>query len=92
MAKKKKEVKEEKKKEKVFTIPLGSKHSMIRSKRSKSAVSAVKSFLTKNLKKDVKISKDLNEFLWSRGIQKPPTTVRVKVTDEDDILTATIIK
>ncbi len=38
---------------------------------------------------EVKISNEVNEILWSRGIEKPPRKIKVKlVKDEEGIVTA----
>jgi large subunit ribosomal protein L31e len=47
-------------------------------KRSKRAITAVRSFLTRHMKSDtILISKDLNEHIWKDGIKNPPHHVKV---------------
>lgn len=54
-------------------------------KRSKKAVTALKQFLAKHMKsEEVKIGKNLNEFIWRHGIKNPPHKVKVIVTKGDD--------
>ena len=36
----------------------------------------------------IKIDKYLNEFIWFRGIRKPPAKIKVKVTKEGDFVRA----
>ena len=47
-------------------------------KRSKRAVTAVRSFLTRHMKSEtILISKDLNEHIWKDGIKNPPHHVKI---------------
>lgn len=57
-------------------------------RRSKKAVTALKSFLLKHMKGvDVKVGKNLNEFIWKHGIKNPPHKVKVNaVKGEDNII------
>lgn len=70
--------------EKVYTIPLRSGWVREpRSKRSNRAIRDVKVFVVKHTKsKDVKISKGINELIFSRGFQKPPPRIKVEVTGD----------
>jgi len=73
--------------ERVYTIPLRDVKKAPRWKRSKKAVDEVRSYLARHMKtsvKDVKIAGDLNEAIWARGAQKPPTRIRVKAAKFDD--------
>ncbi len=73
--------------ERVYTIPLRDVKKAPRWKRSKKAVDEVRSYLARHMKtsvKDVKIAGDLNEAIWARGAQKPPTRIRVKAVKFDD--------
>lgn len=90
MAKKKKP-QEEKKKEKIFTISLADAYRISGKKRARGAVIIIKNFLKKNLKADVKFTKELNESLWARGMGKPPRRIRVKVTEEEGTLVASTV-
>ncbi len=70
--------------DRVYTIPLRDTFGSPRTKRTKKAVNVVKKYLKKHTKvDDVKIDSSLNEFLWERGIRKPPRRVKVKVVEED---------
>lgn len=58
-----------------------------RRKRAPYAVRLIKRLVARYVKVDVnkvKIGNGLNEFMWSRGIQKPPSKVKVKVTKRED--------
>ena len=67
--------------EKVYTIPLRSGWvNEPRSKRSNRAIRDIRKFIIKNTKvKGVKISKGINELVFSRGFQKPPGKIKVEV-------------
>ena len=90
-AKKKKE--ESKPKENTYMIPLRGACSRHVSKRTEKAVRIVREFLKKHTKsKNVKLSPKLNEFLWARGRPKPPRSVRVKTTIEEDKVSADLVE
>ena len=80
---------EEKKEHKVYVVPLGKVYNIPRTVRSKAAVKMVKDYIKKHVKEeDVRISDGLNRKIWERGIEKPPRKIKVKVSEEDGILTA----
>ena len=67
--------------ERFYTIPLGKVKIQKRYKRSKRAVNLVKEFLIRHFKAEaLKIEPELNEFIWSRGIEKPPRRVKIRAT------------
>ncbi|MBU1975344.1 MAG: 60S ribosomal protein L31 [Nanoarchaeota archaeon] len=54
-------------------------------KRSKKAVTVLKSFLVRHTKReDIKIGGHLNEYLWKHGIKNPPGKVKVDVWIKDE--------
>jgi len=54
-------------------------------RRSKKAVSTVRSFIKRHMKvDDVRIGRHLNMKLWSRGMKKPPHKVAVKAVMVED--------
>ncbi|MHA1708136.1 MAG: 50S ribosomal protein L31e [Candidatus Heimdallarchaeaceae archaeon] len=66
-------------------------------KRTPRAIRLLKEFILKHTKADVvQITEELNEFMWKRGIQKPPRKVKVKAIietiDEEKIATVELIK
>lgn len=88
------EEKKEKKilEERVYTIPFYSVMKSTRTKRANKAVRVVKKFISRHMHSDnVKISADLNERLWSRGIQKPPRRLRVKALKYEDSVVAELM-
>ncbi len=83
---------EEKKEEKIFTIPLRKAYETARTRRTGKASRLVRKFLEKHLKADeVKIGPSINESLWSRGIQKPPHSIRVHALKEDKTVYAELL-
>ncbi|MEK6982237.1 MAG: 50S ribosomal protein L31e [Candidatus Micrarchaeota archaeon] len=71
--------------ERFYTVPLNKAYEYIRTKRAKRAVSILEKFLTRHAKvdaKNVRISNALNNFLWQRGIEKPPRKAKIRVIKE----------
>jgi large subunit ribosomal protein L31e len=65
--------------ERIYTIPLGKVWISPRKKRVPKAVRLVKKFILRHMKpEDLIISNEVNEKLWSRGIEKPPRKMRVR--------------
>ena len=100
---KKVEAKEEKKKtetinttnEREYTIPLRRSWNKVpRYKRANKAIKTIKEFLVRHMKirdrdlDKIKIDRYLNEYIWYKGIRKPPAKIKVKVTMEGDIVRA----
>jgi len=81
--------------EREYIIPLREKgRSVPRYKKAPKAVRSVKEFLARHMKirdrdlNKVKIERNLNEFLWFRGIKNPPHKVKVKVVKEGEVVRA----
>ena len=57
-----------------------------RFKRAKRAVKALKEFVKRHLRvEEVKISNELNNYIWNRGIRKPPTKFKIVAKKENNI-------
>ena len=96
-AKKKKE-EEEIVEERTFTIPL--QRALVRppKKRAPRAMQLIKDFVTKHMKLEMKVSeeeeeeelpqlivsREVNEKVWERGIEKPPRRIRVRAAKDKD--------
>jgi large subunit ribosomal protein L31e len=81
--KKKEEEEEEIVEERVYTVPLGKAWISPRKKHSPRAIRMIRSFVVKHMKTDsdsVRITNEVNEKIWSRGIEKPPRKIRVRIT------------
>ena len=76
--------------QKEYNIPLRKEFQKVpKYKRAKKAITAIKQFLTRHLKKeDVKIGPELNEEIWERGIKNPPHHVKVNAYVEKDTIYA----
>jgi large subunit ribosomal protein L31e len=79
--------------EKILTINLRKEIlKEARWKRSKQAVSILRKILERHVKAKVKISKDVNELIWARGIKKPLTKLRIRLVKVDDFYEARLMK
>ncbi len=75
--------------ERIYTIPLLRAKMAPRTRRAKKAVRLVKEFLQKHMKvEDVRIDSSLNELIWSRGLRKVPSKVRVKAVKTEETVWA----
>jgi large subunit ribosomal protein L31e len=82
--------------ERFYTIPLGKAWVAPRNKRAPRAVRIIRDFIKRHMKleaerkgedeevksKKIVISSEVNEKIWSRGIQKPPRKIRVKAVKD----------
>lgn len=77
--------KEIKKLERTYVIPLRREFQKVPIwRKTEKAIVAVKEFLIKHMKsEDVKISKEVNEYLWRHGIKNPPHKVKVNVEKDE---------
>ena len=85
--------------ERFYTIPLRKVWISPRKKRAPKAVRIVKSFVIKHMKvrteadeeeeaEKLVIDNEVNQKLWSRGIEKPPRKIRVRVIkDKEGVVT-----
>jgi large subunit ribosomal protein L31e len=98
VAEKEKKREEEIVEERIYTVPLRQAWISPRKKRAARAVRIVKSFIQRHMKIEKSgdeeaqarliISNEVNEKLWSRGIEKPPRKIRVRaVKDKEGTIT-----
>jgi large subunit ribosomal protein L31e len=97
--KKEDEVDEDIVEERFYTIPLSKAWIVPRKKRAPKAARIVRSFVLKHMKvrteaegeeepERLVIDNEVNEKLWSRGIEKPPRKIKVRVVkDKEGVLT-----
>ena len=72
-------------KEHIYIIPLRNAKRMPRWKRCNGAMKDIKKYLAKHMKsEDVKIDQGINERVWYRGAEKPPSKIRVRATKMED--------
>lgn len=91
------EVEEEKEdivEERIYTIPLRSVWTSPKRRRVPRAVRLIRDFIKKHMKTErVIIRNDVNEKVWSKGIEKPPRRIKVKASrDKDDVVTVSLAK
>jgi len=91
--------KEENKNAREYVIPLREKCRVVpRYKKANKAVKTIKEFLARHMQirdrdlKKIRLDTSINEFVWRRGIRKPPIKVKVKAFKEGDIVRATLLK
>lgn len=79
--------------EKEFIIPLRKKYSKVQKyRRASKSVKIIKDFLLKHMKiydqdpNKIKLDPFLNEYLWQRGIKKPPFKIKVKAKKDDGVV------
>jgi large subunit ribosomal protein L31e len=94
--KKKEEEEEEIVEERTYTIPLGKALIMPPRKRAPRAIHMIRAFIIKHMKvpsraeeedeevPQLLITKEVNECIWGRGIEKPPRKIRVRATKDKD--------
>ncbi len=70
-----------------YVVNLRRAYEVSRTKRAKYAIGLIRRFVARHMKVDVdrvKLSEELNEFVWSRGMEKPPRRVHIEVERRDD--------
>ena len=83
--------------ENIYTIPFYPQlNKTAPYKRTPRAITLLKEYIYKHTKADdVIIDEELNEFMWKRGIQKPPRKIKVRAIvetiDEEKIATVELI-
>jgi large subunit ribosomal protein L31e len=95
--KKKKKEEEEIVEERIYTIPLGKAWIRPPKKRAPRVMHMIRAFITKHMKLTMRveeeeekelpklvISKEVNEKVWGRGIEKPPRKIRVRAAKDKD--------
>ncbi|MCD6509226.1 MAG: 60S ribosomal protein L31 [Thermoprotei archaeon] len=71
--------------ERVYLVPLSDVYETCRLKRAARAVRELRAFILRHMKGEgVVIDPQVNEFIWSRGREKPPRYVKVKAKKYDD--------
>ncbi len=80
--------------ERYYTIPLWRSHLSSGKRRAPKAINIIKEFINKHMKsEEIIIDPELNEKIWSKGIEKPPNRIIVRATkDEEGIVTVYFAK
>lgn len=74
-------------KEQIYTIPLRDAKAAPRWRRANRAMILIKKYLTRHMKAEpeqIKIDKSINEKIWERGTEKPPSSIRVRAAKFED--------
>ncbi len=79
--------------ERIYTIPLRAVKKAPRWKRSNRAIAEIREYLKRHTKSEyIFLDAAINEKVWERGSQKPPSRIRVRVTEEEDIIRAEFVE
>lgn len=71
--------------ERIYVVPLSNVKKGGRRRRAPKAIREIRSFLERHLKTDsFVIDESINQKIWERGIEKIPSRIRVKVTEEEE--------
>ena len=85
--------------ERIYTVPLGKAWIMPPHKRTPRAMRMLRIFITKHMKLEAKkegeteeeeepgqliISNEVNERMWTRGVEKPPRKIRVRAAKDKE--------
>jgi len=71
--------------ERIYIIPLAKARKGPRNKRAKKAIRYLREFMERHFKPEsLVISQEVNEKIWSRGIQKPPRKIKIRATKNID--------
>ncbi|WFO75841.1 50S ribosomal protein L31e [Desulfurococcaceae archaeon MEX13E-LK6-19] len=76
----------------IYTVPLYRVYWGRRKNRAKRAVRLLREFIKRHIKnaERVVIDNEVNMYIWSRGIEKPPRRVKVEVEYIDEEKTAIV--
>jgi len=74
--------------ERIYTVPLRKAYwTGSRLRRANRSVRILKEFVERHMKpEELLIQPEVNDIIWSRGIQKPPRRVRIRATKNADNL------
>jgi len=69
----------------VHMVPLRRAFEAPKYRRTKVAIRVIREFTTRHMKaKEVKIDKEVNLLLWSRGITNPPRRIKLEMERDED--------
>jgi large subunit ribosomal protein L31e len=74
-------------KEQVYTIPLRAAKLAPRWNRANRSMILIRKYLIRHMKaspEQIKIDSTVNELIWNRGAEKPPSSIRVRAAKFDD--------
>ena len=76
----------------IYIVPLKRAWISPRHRRAKRAINLIREFAEHHMKSSkIKLSIDVNELIWEKGIQNPPRRVTVKMEkDEEGVVTVSL--
>ncbi|MBA5942279.1 MAG: 50S ribosomal protein L31e [Methanophagales archaeon] len=79
--------------ERIYTIPLRAVKKAPRWKRSNRAIRLILEYLERHTKSDrIVLDSGINVKVWERGSKKPPSKIRVRVTEKKGVITAVLLE
>ncbi|KKN00850.1 hypothetical protein LCGC14_1133720 [marine sediment metagenome] len=71
--------------ERIYIVPLAKARKGSRNTRAKKAIRYLREYMFRHFKPETLIiSQEVNEFIWKRGIQKPPRKLKIRATKNID--------
>ncbi|MHA1697855.1 MAG: 50S ribosomal protein L31e [Promethearchaeota archaeon] len=71
--------------ERTYIVPLKRAYNKPPKKRAKKAINILREFFTRHMKPtELIILPEVNEYVWSRGIEKPPRKIKIRATKNLD--------
>jgi len=71
--------------ERIYVVPLAKARHGPRNKRAKKSIRYLREYMIRHFKPEsLVISQEVNEKIWSRGIQKPPRKLKIRCTKNID--------
>ena len=84
--------------EREYTVNLRKKvNGVPRYRKTEKAITTLKEFIAKHMKlpdrdkRNVRLDKYVNEYLWARGIKNPPMKIKVKAVREKDVVRVELV-
>ena len=75
--------------ERIYTVPLQAAWRVPAWRRTPKAMRLLREFVSRHMKPEsMKLTKELNERVWDKGIQNPPRRIRIRaVKDNEGVVT-----
>jgi large subunit ribosomal protein L31e len=71
--------------ERIYTVPLGRAYASPKYRRAEKAIAILRGFAERHMKASaVEIDPKVNEAIWSRGIERPPRRLRVRLSRDEE--------
>ncbi len=71
--------------ERIYTVPLQDAWKVPRWRRTPKAMKVLRGFILRHMKPEtIKLTPELNERLWYRGMENPPRRIRVRAVKDDE--------